>query len=49
MRMELAWRLDQPRPAGTFARLAHEPAIVTRRVQQRAPRLGMAIFGHGLR
>ena len=34
---------------GPFARLAHEPPVGAPGVEQRAPRLGLAVFGHGLR
>jgi hypothetical protein len=47
--MQLGGGLDESRPAGTFASAAGEPAVGVTGVEQRAPRLDLTVFGHGLR
>ena len=40
---------QRPRPARAFARLGDQPSVLAGRVEQRAPRLDLALDGHGLR
>ena len=49
VRVQLRGRLDEPRPPGALARLAHEPPVLAAGVQQRAPRLGSAVGAKDLR
>ena len=46
--MQLRGGVDEPRTPGSFVGLAHQPAVLAPRVQQRAPRLGSAVEGQGL-
>jgi hypothetical protein len=47
--VQLGRRIDELGLAGTFVGLAHEAPVGAPGVEQRAPRLGLAVFGHGLR
>jgi hypothetical protein len=44
VRVQLRGQIDQLRPAGAFARLAHEPLVRAALVQERGPRLDLAFF-----
>ena len=41
--------LSEPSSTRAFVGLAHEPSVGQTGVQQCAPRLSLAVFGHGLR